>query len=123
MSPRISINKNYIDSVEQSPSWETNSHPASQEISFLSWNPIVYLPCSQELAAGPILGEMIHSTPYHPISLRSILVSLRSCVTFKILFFYVEELLASRPTSKLEDRPLPAITDCVFSTFTVNLQI
>jgi hypothetical protein len=35
--------------------------------------------------------------------------------------FYGEELLAPRPTTKLEDHPLSAFRDCLFSTFAPNL--
>jgi hypothetical protein len=33
------------------------------------------------------------------------------------LIFYCEELLAPRPTPKLEDRPLSAVRDCLFNIF------
>jgi hypothetical protein len=33
------------------------------------------------------------------------------------LIFYVEELLAPRPTPKLEDHPLSVVGDCIFSIF------
>jgi len=32
-------------------------------------------------------------------------------------------LLASRPTSKLEDNPLSAVRDCLFNVFAATLQI
>ena len=35
--------------------------------------------------------------------------------------FYDEELLASRPTPKLEDRSLSAVCDCLFNIFAVSL--
>ena len=37
--------------------------------------------------------------------------------------FYVEELLAPRPTSRLEDHPLSAVRDCLFSIFEATLHI
>ena len=37
--------------------------------------------------------------------------------------FYYEELLAPRPTPKLEDHPLLAIRDCLFNIFTATLHI
>jgi len=37
--------------------------------------------------------------------------------------FYGEELLAPRPTPKLEDHPLSAVGDCLFNTFATNLHI
>jgi len=33
------------------------------------------------------------------------------------VFFYREELLAPRPTLKLEDHPLSAVRDCLFNLF------
>jgi hypothetical protein len=38
-------------------------------------------------------------------------------------FFYGEELLAPRPTSKLEDHPLSAACDCLFNIFAATLHI
>jgi len=37
--------------------------------------------------------------------------------------FYSEELLAPRPTPKLEDYPLWAVCDCLFNTFAATLHI
>jgi hypothetical protein len=37
--------------------------------------------------------------------------------------FYGEELLATRPTPKLEDHPLLAVRDCLFNTFAAALHI
>jgi hypothetical protein len=39
------------------------------------------------------------------------------------LFFYCEELLAPRPTPKLEVHPLPADRDCLFNIFAATLHI
>jgi hypothetical protein len=40
----------------------------------------------------------------------------RPCVTFRNRpFFYGDELLAPRRTPKLEDHPLSAVRDCLFS--------
>jgi hypothetical protein len=39
------------------------------------------------------------------------------------LFLYGEELLAPRPTSKLEDHPLSAVRDCLFNRFATSLHI
>ena len=41
----------------------------------------------------------------------------------KIVLFYGEELLATRPTPKLEDHPLSAVRDCLFNIFTATLHI
>jgi hypothetical protein len=37
------------------------------------------------------------------------------------LFFYGEEFLAPRPTPKLEDHPLSAVSDCLFNIFAASL--
>jgi len=37
--------------------------------------------------------------------------------------FYSEEMLAPRPTPKLEDHPLFAVRDCLFSIFAATLHI
>jgi len=37
--------------------------------------------------------------------------------------FYDEESLALLPTSKLEDHPISAVRDCLFSTFAATLHI
>jgi hypothetical protein len=39
------------------------------------------------------------------------------------IYFYGEELLAPRPTPKLEDHPLSAVRDCLFNIFAVTLHI
>jgi hypothetical protein len=38
-----------------------------------------------------------------------------------IIIFYGEELLAPRPTPKLEDHPLSAVRDCLFNVFAATL--
>jgi hypothetical protein len=40
-----------------------------------------------------------------------------------MVIFYDEELLAPRPTSKLEDYPLSAVFDCLFNVFAATLHI
>ena len=37
--------------------------------------------------------------------------------------FYGEELLALRPTPKLENHPLSAFRDCLFNVFAVTLHV
>ena len=37
--------------------------------------------------------------------------------------FYGEDLLAPRPTPKLEDQPLSAVRDCLFNIFAATLHI
>jgi hypothetical protein len=38
------------------------------------------------------------------------------------LIFYGEELLAPRPTLKLEDHPLSVVRDCLFNIFAATLR-
>jgi hypothetical protein len=46
----------------------------------------------------------------------------RLCTLFRnILIFYGEELLALRPSPKLEDHPLSANRDCLFTGFAATL--
>ena len=40
-----------------------------------------------------------------------------------MISFYSEELLAPRPTPKLEDHPLLAVRDCLFNTLAAVLHI
>jgi hypothetical protein len=37
-------------------------------------------------------------------------------------YFYREELIAPRPTTKLEDHPLSTVRDCLFNIFAASLQ-
>ena len=41
----------------------------------------------------------------------------------KRIRFYHEELLAPRPTTKLEDHPLSDVRDCLFNIFAATLHI
>jgi hypothetical protein len=57
----------------QSPSWEVNSHPGSQETLHLLWNPKIHY----HVDKGPPLfswSKCTQSTPSHPISIRSIYI-------------------------------------------------
>jgi len=40
-----------------------------------------------------------------------------------ILSFFSEELLAPRPTAKLEDHPLSTVSNCLFNMFAAILHI
>jgi hypothetical protein len=67
------------------------------------------LPHSQEPATCPY--------PYQRIGPGLRLL----CLFRNIIIFYGEELLAPRPTPKLEDRPLSAVYDLLFNVFAATL--
>jgi hypothetical protein len=88
-------------SMEQSPSWEANRFTTTQEIPphFME-QPQSSLPYSQVPATCPYLTCKYFVTWY---------------------VFHGEELLAPRPTFKLEDYPLSAVRDCLFNIFAATL--
>jgi hypothetical protein len=48
----------------------------------------------------------------------------RRCEMFRnMVIFYGEELLAPRPTPKLENHPLSAVRNCLFNVFAATLHI
>jgi hypothetical protein len=76
----------------------------------------------------------IQSTPPHSTCCRTILIlsshlrlELRSYQSISVFCnkarFYGEELLAHRPTPKLEDHSLSAVRYCLFNIFTATLHI
>jgi len=62
------------NSMEQSPSWGTNSHSASQETMCLKWNPKVITMFMRIHHWSLSWVTQIQSAPFQPISFRSILI-------------------------------------------------
>jgi hypothetical protein len=65
------------------------------------------------LVKNPKVHYHIHKSPHVPMR----------CTTFRKKFFYTVELLASRPTLNLEDRPLSAVRNCLFNVFAASVHI
>jgi hypothetical protein len=53
--------------IDQSPSWEGNSHSSSQEIPFLLWNPKIRYSVQKGPPLVPIVNQMhpVHTLPPH----------------------------------------------------------
>ena len=98
--------------MEQSPARETGRFSASQEITRILWNLKVHYRIHKCLPPVPILSHRISLGPR-----LSVLVFRNN------IRFYGEELLASRPTPKLEDHPMPTVRDCFFNIFAAHLHI
>jgi hypothetical protein len=77
-------------------------------------------PCSQEPSTG--------TYPEPDCSaLRSLIQRIRPgprllVIFVTSLFFYGEELLAPRTSTKLEDHPMSAVRDCLFNIFAATLR-
>jgi hypothetical protein len=61
-------------------------------------------------------GSLPHSQEPAEVVLEALNYKPRLCIVFRnMVISYGEELLAPRPTPKLEDHPLSAVRDCIFA--------
>ena len=113
--------------MELSPSWEANQFSSSQEIPCNLQNLKVHYHI-YTLPPVPILSQLdpVHA-PTFPLfrSYHCICPGPRLSVWafHNMICFYAEELLAPRPTPKLEIHPMLAVHDCLFSIFTATLHV
>jgi hypothetical protein len=71
------------------------------------------IPCSKSHVHCPLVRSIIQRISPCP----------KLLVNFRTITFYGEELLAPRPTPKLEDHPLSAVRDCLLNIFAATLHI
>jgi len=124
--------------MEHRPFWEANRSSASEEIPRILWNPKVPY-CIHKCPPPVPLLQRDHSSPCPPSHFlkNHHIPGINSHVPFTLLrshrsispvpwhvymfrdyaSFYGEELLAPRPTSKLEYHPLSPVRDCLFNIF------
>jgi hypothetical protein len=127
-----------ISSMEQSPSWEADSHSASHEIHRRLWNPKVNCRVHKNSQQVPILIQMhplriflsyfsnIHPNVIFPSTPRSSEWSLPFRYSDqKIVCIFVSNISlriwVSNP--KVEDHPLSATRNCLFSIFASTLRV
>jgi len=113
--------------MQQSPSWEANRFSASQEIPRILWNPKVHYRIYHSPPRVPFLSQI---NPVHvPTSFYIAIVVPKDQSRPQHVYpfrhkasFCGDDLLALRPTPKLEDRLLSAVRDCLFNIFAATLR-
>jgi len=127
-------------SMEQCP-WEANQFSVSQEIPRILWNPKVHYRIHKCPPPVPILNQLdpAHTPTSHILKISKYQISfpfplLRSSQSIspgpgpslwtvrKRIYFYSEELLAPRPTPKL-DHPFSAVRHYLLNIFAATLHI
>jgi hypothetical protein len=116
--------------MELRPSGGAANSAATQEFPSILWNPKVHYRVHRSPPLVPILSQIypintialylskIHSNIFNPPTLWSEALCSFSYNNDP----YGEDLLAPRPTPKLEGHPLSPVRDCLSNIFTASLQ-